>query len=83
MKYRVIWAQAAVDQLANLWASAADRNAVASAADEIDELLRSHANTAGESRNRNERIVIVRPLAAFVEVDDRGLRVVVRRLSTL
>jgi len=83
MKYEVIWAQAAIDQLTELWTSAADRGAIAAAADEIDEVLRSHAHTAGESRSDNERIIIVRPLAAFVEVDGDRQQVLVRRLRRL
>jgi plasmid stabilization system protein ParE len=80
MKYEVIWAPAAVDQLAELWTSSVDRNAVAAAADEIEGLLRSSARSAGESREGNERIVFAPPLVAFVDIDAVGLRAIVRRL---
>jgi hypothetical protein len=39
MKYTVVWRKSAEQQLAHLWTTAADRNAVKNAADTIDSVL--------------------------------------------
>lgn len=38
-RYTVEWSPVALDQLADLWSEADDRNAVADASDRIDQLL--------------------------------------------
>jgi len=51
MSYTVIWKPAAEDELAQIWTEAADRTAVATAANRIDQLLKSHPHDQGESRS--------------------------------
>ena len=50
MKYTVLWAPDAENDLAAIWLSAADRAAVQSAGDQIDALLKSDTHLRGESR---------------------------------
>ena len=77
MTYTVLWKPAAEQQLAQLWNEAADRAAVAAAADEIDAQLRRDPQTRGESRLPPMRILIVPPLAVnfMVKEDDRTVLV--------
>lgn len=78
MKYSVLWAPDAENDLAAIWLSAADRAAVRAAGDQIDALLKTDAHLRGESRQDRVRILVVRPLAVEIEVnpDDRTARVV-------
>jgi plasmid stabilization system protein ParE len=70
MKFQVVWNPAAKRTLADLWTSAVDQNAVASAADEIDRLLTHSADTAGESRSGTTRILVAHPLAVYFDVSE-------------
>lgn len=73
MTYTVLWTPAAERDLAELWLSAEDRNAITSAAATIDALLRQDAHLVGESREGTLRITFVAPLGIDFEVlqDDR------------
>jgi hypothetical protein len=64
--------------LAELWLSAADREAVANAADEADRLLSVDPFNLGESRGEAQRIFFISPLAVLfcVEEDDRKVNVI-------
>lgn len=74
MKYMVVWKPATLDDLAALWNEAADRNAIASAADTIDALLRTRPHTFGQVRSGNLREAVVPPLGIdFQIVDDDRL----------
>jgi len=77
MKFTVLWAPRAESALAQLWTSAPDRNAVALAADTIDNLLRDNPLSVGESRPDNRRIIFVLPLAVTYTVSelDRTVKV--------
>ncbi len=70
MTFRVIWKPAAKRALADLWTAAADRTAVAKAADDIDRRLCHSADCAGESRSGTTRIVFSEPLAAYFDVSE-------------
>jgi hypothetical protein len=50
MKFTVIWQPSAEEDLVRIWNAASDRQAVADAADQVDNLLASSPQTAGESR---------------------------------
>ncbi len=70
MNYTVLWRRFAENLLADLWRTAPDRNAVAAAADRIDQLLQRDPLDLGESRDEESlRILCEPPLAVDYEVD--------------
>ena len=73
MTFAVIWRSSAERKLAEIWADANDRQAIADAADAIDAFLRTEATEVGESRVANIRILTVSPLSVYYDVheDDR------------
>jgi hypothetical protein len=73
MIYTVAWKPSAEQELTRLWNEAADRKAVADAANQIDALLKVDPLTRGESRSGPTRILFAPPLAVLFEVseDDR------------
>lgn len=73
MRYTVLWTSAAEQELAAIWLGAEDRDAVTSAADSIDAMLRDEPQTRGESRYGALRIFLVEPLGVDFEIrpDDR------------
>ena len=75
MSYTVIWLKSAQDDLATIWMSATNRDAVTRAAQAIDFQLEIDPAAAGESRSGNDRIVMESPLVVFVEVLDASRRV--------
>lgn len=77
MKFTVIWKPLAERQLAELWNEGNDRNAISSAANELDRLLQRMPDQIGESRESNRRIVHIEPLAAVFEVRPEDRQVLV------
>jgi plasmid stabilization system protein ParE len=77
MKFTVVYLPSAEDQLAELWLSAEDRDAVREAADEIDRLLGQHPQDVGEARVSNLRILVRQPIAVLYDVrpDDQLVKV--------
>jgi len=77
MKYTVVWGRSAARDLAAIWIAAADRHAVASAADTIDGLLADDPHLQGESRFGRIRVLLLPPLGVYFEVleEDRLARV--------
>jgi hypothetical protein len=63
--------------LADIWIRADDRNAVAQAADALDNALARDPSTQGESRQPGVRVTFAEPLGINFEVnhDDRQVRV--------
>ncbi len=80
MKYTVVWQPTAERMLADIWNRAADRNAVAAAADRVDDLLARDPLALGESRDGPYRIVFETPLAIDFEVQATDRRVQVLRV---
>jgi plasmid stabilization system protein ParE len=70
MKYVVRWNRSAERELAEIWVAAANRNAVTSAAREVDRLLRFQPGEQGESRSDGFRVMIVEPLTVFFHVNE-------------
>ena len=68
MTFTVLWKPTAERELTQLWLAAADRQAIAEAADRIDAELRRAADSVGESRSGDVRILIVPPLAVYFDV---------------
>jgi hypothetical protein len=68
MKWTVVYRPPAQDELANVWLSAPDPQAVAAAAEEIDRLLANDPLKVGESRDGTTRIITERPLTVLYDV---------------
>jgi hypothetical protein len=68
MKWTVIYRPVAENELASIWLSSPDPEAVANAADEIDRLLAIDPLGMGESRGETTRIIIQRPLTILYDV---------------
>jgi hypothetical protein len=69
MRFTVLWTPTAHRDLAKLWLDAADREAVRSAADTMDVILRRDAHLQGESRYDTLRVILAEPLGVDVDVD--------------
>lgn len=78
MKYTVVWAPAAEQELARLWNDASDRGAISDAANVLDRELARDAGRLGESRPTGLRIAHCLPLGIRFAVSerDRVVRVV-------
>jgi hypothetical protein len=68
VKYTVIWAKEAEDEVAQHWIEAEVRGVIADAADAIDDLLRRDPHAVGESRDDERRILFVWPLGIIYRV---------------
>jgi hypothetical protein len=79
-KYTVLWNSSSADTLADLWESSEDRQAIADAADRIDEALARDPSAIGESRKDDERIAIEFPLGVVYSVRESDKTVVVHSL---
>lgn len=82
MRWTVVWKASAQDDLAELWLTSPDRQAVQAAADSIDRELASNADQKGEYFDPY-RLFVMSPLAVAYKVnhDDRLVTVVQVRLS--
>ena len=82
MRYTVLWAEEAEEQLAQLWLDAALRDSVTKAAHVVEASLAINPSEAGESRASDRRIFITPPLVVDFEVHsaDRTVRVLQVRL---
>lgn len=76
MKYTVIWAPEALDELTQLWIDSSDRQSVTDAANSVDRLLQRDPVLRGETHTRSTRIVIIGPLVVIYRVydDDRMVK---------
>jgi hypothetical protein len=70
MTFTVLWTPAAEQELAAVWLSASDRNAINSAAHTIDALLRVDPQRRGESRHDSVRILFVPPMGIDFDVSE-------------
>jgi hypothetical protein len=77
MKWTIIYHPRAEDELARLWLDPSIREAVTGASAQLDRVLQSSPQDAGESRASGRRIVLVPPLGAKYEISepDRTVRV--------
>ena len=80
MRFTVLWTPSAERDLTDLWLKASDREAVRSAADTLDSLLREDAHLRGESRYETLRIVLAAPLGVDIDVDEDNRTVWVLRV---
>jgi plasmid stabilization system protein ParE len=77
MRFTVVWSPSASQDLADIWIRAGDRNAVARAADALDNALARDPSIQGESRQPGVRVTFAEPLGINFEVNhaDRQVRV--------
>lgn len=75
--YRVIWLQAALDELTDIWlqADSASRQAIREASNHIDHVLVSAPGQTGESRTEGERIHFEPPLGITFDINTAEHRV--------
>jgi plasmid stabilization system protein ParE len=71
--FRVVWLQAALDELTTIWlqADSAARQAITAAAHTIDQELAANPHEQGESRGDDERIFFALPLGVLFEIEDQ------------
>ena len=68
MRFTVTWKPSAEQELARIWISAADRQAVRKAADALEMHLKKDPLSVGESRSGKLRIAFYKPLAFHFQV---------------
>jgi mRNA-degrading endonuclease RelE of RelBE toxin-antitoxin system len=68
VKYTVLWSPTAERDLAALWLSAEDRQALTEAANRLDAILSCDAHGVGESRSGVTRILILPPFVVLFDV---------------
>jgi hypothetical protein len=68
MIYTLLWKPAVERRIAEIWMEAANRQAVADAANAIDRALRFRPSDVGESRDASTRVLIEEPLVIVYEV---------------
>ena len=78
MKYTVVNAPVADQQLADIWLKAADRQSVADAFNRIESSLKNDAHLQGREHPSGWRVMTVLPLvvAFHVSQDDRLVKVI-------
>jgi hypothetical protein len=78
MKYTVLWRVSAEAELAHIWNSSVDRQAVTAASNAIDRALRFDPVLRGETVRGTIRVIVERPLVVTyrVDEDDRIVRVI-------
>jgi hypothetical protein len=82
-RYTVVWHESALDELADLWMKASDRNAITAAAHLIDVELSEDAPSKGVEVSEGLRAFFAPPLRILFSVDggDRKAEVLrVRRI---
>jgi hypothetical protein len=69
--FRVEWLQEALDELTRIWLDAdpSARKAITAATHTLDQELRFDPYRQSESRENDERVIFVYPLAAHIEID--------------
>ena len=83
MKYMVTWLPSALNDLADIWNHALDRQAVTDAANRIEQALEKNADQKGQIHYGIRRIYVDAPLAVvFTPYPDdcRGFVIQIRRL---
>jgi hypothetical protein len=70
MKYTVIWRQSALDDLAEMWLAAEDRESIRAASDKIDALLRFNPSTVGRPWIRGRRFLVVNKVGITFRISE-------------
>jgi plasmid stabilization system protein ParE len=69
-RFTVVWSDDALDQLAEIWLNALDRDAVNNATDLVDAQLLYDPQTKGDAVSEGLRTLNVRPLHVLFSVAD-------------
>jgi hypothetical protein len=79
--FRVRWKRVAVNQLARFWtqASSKDRHAITKACHRVEQCLKGHPLSQGESRPADKRVVFDAPLGVLFQIDSDRQEVLVLR----
>ena len=83
MKWTVTWKPSAQHDLAEIWLRSLNRRAITLAAAEIERLLLRDPLGVGESRDKDERLLIIFPLAVRYKVFPDDLLVSVQETWTI
>jgi hypothetical protein len=67
--FHVHWIPSALNDLAEIWSRANDRQAVTEATQRIDDMLSRDPGSQGESRDEGRRILLESPLGVLFRVD--------------
>lgn len=79
MRFTVVWSLIALDQLAELWLNAADRNAVTIAQYLTDQFLLIDPDTQGVPFF-GDRLLVVPPLRVLFSINVMDMQVVVEQV---
>jgi plasmid stabilization system protein ParE len=71
VSYQVVWEDAALNELDDIWKASHDKEGVQNTATRIDTQLKFNPLEAGESRSRNYRVLIKYPLVVWFRVIER------------
>lgn len=71
MSYHVVWEDAALAQLDEIWKASPDKEGIQNTATRINAELEFNALEAGESRSRNYRVLFKYPLVIWFRVVGR------------
>jgi mRNA-degrading endonuclease RelE of RelBE toxin-antitoxin system len=82
-QYTVVWTASALDQLAEIWLQAPDRQAVSLAAARIDIVLAVGALNRGSELREGLRALEIAPLRVIFAVQDDDRLVEVARVSRM
>jgi hypothetical protein len=82
-RYTVVWHDSTIDELAEIWMAARDRNSVTTAAHIIDFELSSDAETKGVEVSEGLRAFFAPPLRILFAIDDGDRLVEVVRVRRL
>ena len=80
-RFTVTWHPSAIDELAQIWLSAIDRNAVTNAVSAIDAILRNEPQKKGDEFY-GDRIIVAMPLAVTFAVNEADRIVQVLQVSS-
>ncbi len=80
MSYDVDWIPSATNELADLWRTALDRQAVTEASDRVDRLLAADPRNAGVPF-KDHRVLLMAPLIVAFRIDEANRRVFVLQVS--
>lgn len=83
MKFTVVWRRTAVNELAELWLRAPDREAFSLAVAQIERLLANDPREQGESREDDTRVLLILPVGVEYDVDDGDRKVLVNTVWSI
>lgn len=83
MKWTVTWKPTAQHDLAEIWLRSLHRRVITMATADVERLLLREPLVVGESRELNERVLIVFPLAVRYQVHQDDMLVSVQEIWTI